>query len=92
MGLGRLAAATRKETEVWDWCTQGDIRVMLGEVGERRCGWWESRLSAKRVPALSISQSKISEEMVQFEGEMGWCEGFVVLISAGRKNVTRERM
>jgi len=67
MGFGRLAAAMRKKTEVWDWWTQGEIKVMLGELGERRWGWWEMRFRTKWVPALSISQRNISKEM----GELG---------------------
>jgi hypothetical protein len=47
-----MEAAWRKETPEMDWLTQGLRRAMRGLVGERRSGRWDSKLRAKRVPAL----------------------------------------
>jgi hypothetical protein len=51
-GFGRLEASLRGKTELCDWWTNGDMRVIDGCEGERREGCVERRFSAKRVPAL----------------------------------------
>jgi hypothetical protein len=37
---------------VWFGGPVGYIWYLVGGVGQRRCGWWDKRLRANKVPAL----------------------------------------
>ena len=50
-GLGTFAMTEKRVLPECEGWTQGEKRVMLGFVGERRSGWAARRFMAKMVPA-----------------------------------------